>query len=108
MNDALLKSGQLKNCSHLVHGPTLLQKTLMSNKLYLFVFAGTMGKRLSNINVENSEDNRRQYRQLLFTTEPEKLKEHISGVILFHETFYQKVNPECLSEWQQSKQCTIN
>ncbi len=52
-----------------------------------------MGKRLSNINVENSEDNRRQYRQLLFTTEAEKLKEHISGVILFHETFYQKVNP---------------
>lgn len=50
-----------------------------------------MGKRLSQINVENNEDNRRQYRQLLFTTEPEKLKEHISGVILFHETFYQKV-----------------
>jgi fructose-bisphosphate aldolase class I len=53
---------------------------------------GTMGKRLSNINVENSEDNRRQYRQLLFTTEAEKLKEHISGVILFHETFYQKAD----------------
>ena len=59
--------------------------------MYRFRSAGTMGKRLSQISVENNEDNRRQYRQLLFTTQAEKLKEHISGVILFHETFYQKV-----------------
>ena len=61
------------------------------NHTRVVLFSGTMGKRLSQINVENNEDHRRQYRQLLFTTEPEKLKEHISGVILFHETFYQKV-----------------
>jgi fructose-bisphosphate aldolase class I len=52
---------------------------------------GTMGKRLSNINVENSEENRRYYRQLLFTSGPE-MKNYISGVILFHETLYQKAD----------------
>lgn len=30
---------------------------------------GTMGKRLANIGLENTEDNRRTYRQLLFTTD---------------------------------------
>lgn len=30
---------------------------------------GTIGKRFSAINVENVEDNRRKYRQLLFTTD---------------------------------------
>ncbi|XP_072034517.1 LOW QUALITY PROTEIN: fructose-bisphosphate aldolase A-like [Amphiura filiformis] len=49
---------------------------------------GTMGKRLAAINVENNEDNRRQYRQLLFSTEG--VENNISGVILYHETFYQK------------------
>ena len=48
-----------------------------------------MGKRLSNIGVENVEENRRLYRQLLFTTDPAFAK-NISGVILFHETLYQK------------------
>jgi fructose-bisphosphate aldolase class I len=52
---------------------------------------GTMGKRLSNINVENTEENRRQYRQLLFTA-GKTLSDNISGVILFHETFYQKAD----------------
>jgi len=51
---------------------------------------GTMGKRFSNIQLANEEENRRQYRQLLFSTKPELLSQHISGVILFHETFYQK------------------
>ncbi|RWS29748.1 fructose-bisphosphate aldolase-like protein [Leptotrombidium deliense] len=50
---------------------------------------GTMGKRLADIGVENTEENRRQYRQMLFTSGPEMPK-HISGVILFHETVYQK------------------
>lgn len=49
----------------------------------------TIGKRLQNINVENNEANRMAYRQLLFTAGKE-LSEHISGVILFHETLYQK------------------
>lgn len=50
---------------------------------------GTMGKRLANINLENNEDNRRKYRQLLFTA-PAGVAQSISGVILFHETMYQK------------------
>jgi len=51
---------------------------------------GTMGKRLANCGLENTEDNRRAYRQLLFTSDKEKMGKRISGVILFHETLYQK------------------
>jgi len=49
---------------------------------------GTMGKRLQNINLENTEENRRKYRELLFTS-PECVNDSISGVILFDETFRQ-------------------
>lgn len=52
---------------------------------------GTMGKRLSNIGVANEEENRRKYRQLLFTSGKEAFA-HIGGVILFHETMYQKTD----------------
>merc|ERR1711887_149061 len=52
---------------------------------------GTMGKRLAGIGVENTEDNRRKYRQLLFTCD-KALGNSISGVILFHETLYQKAD----------------
>ena len=47
----------------------------------------TVGKRLSSINVENTEDNRKAYRGMLFTTEG--LGEFISGAILFEETLFQ-------------------
>jgi fructose-bisphosphate aldolase class I len=49
---------------------------------------GTIGKRLSSINVENVEENRRALRELLFCT-PGALQ-YLSGVILFEETLYQK------------------
>ncbi|BAF07044.2 fructose-bisphosphate aldolase 3, cytoplasmic [Oryza sativa Japonica Group] len=49
---------------------------------------GTIGKRFASINVENVEENRRSLRELLFTT-PGALQ-HLSGVILFEETLYQK------------------
>lgn len=49
---------------------------------------GTIGKRLANINLENTEDNRRTYRELLFTTNG--WGEYCSGVILYEETLYQK------------------
>jgi len=52
---------------------------------------GTMGKRLAGIGVENTEENRRKYRQLLFTCD-KALGNSISGVILFHETLYQKAD----------------
>ena len=49
---------------------------------------GTIGKRLSSISVENTEENRRHYRELLFTT-PE-IEKYISGAILYDETVFQK------------------
>merc|ERR1712168_857801 len=52
---------------------------------------GTMGKRLANCGLENTEDNRRAYRQLLFTCDKDRIQP-ISGVILFHETLYQKAD----------------
>mmetsp|Transcript_13703 Transcript_13703/g.38963 ORF Transcript_13703/g.38963 Transcript_13703/m.38963 type:complete len:385 (+) Transcript_13703:64-1218(+) len=48
---------------------------------------GTCGKRLDSIGVENTEANRRAYRELLVTTPG--LGEYISGAILFEETLYQ-------------------
>lgn len=51
----------------------------------------TIGKRFKNINLENTEENRRDYRQLLFSTDA-CLAKYISGVILFHDTVYQKTN----------------
>lgn len=52
---------------------------------------GTIGKRFEGIGVENTEENRRLYRQLLFTTDKE-VGNYVSGVILYHETLYQKAN----------------
>lgn len=49
---------------------------------------GTIKKRFDLINLESNEDNRRDYRQMLLTTEG--LGEHISGAILFDETLRQK------------------
>ncbi|XP_012528410.2 fructose-bisphosphate aldolase [Monomorium pharaonis] len=51
----------------------------------------TIGKQFQDVNVENTEENRRAYRQLLFTTAKD-VGQHISGVILFHETLYQKAD----------------
>ncbi|KAL4223018.1 hypothetical protein ACF0H5_016496 [Mactra antiquata] len=50
---------------------------------------GSMGKRLGPIGVENNEENRRRYREVLFTSDA-SMADNISGVIMFHETFYQK------------------
>lgn len=49
----------------------------------------TIAKRFNEIQVENSEENRRSYRELLFTS-PDEMNNYISGVILFDETVYQK------------------
>jgi fructose-bisphosphate aldolase, class I len=48
---------------------------------------GTIKKRFDSIGVESTEDNRRAYRELLFTTKG--ADEFISGVILFDETIRQ-------------------
>ena len=49
---------------------------------------GTIAKRLASIEVASTEENRRAYRELLFTTEG--AGEFISGVILFDETIRQR------------------
>ncbi len=51
--------------------------------------SGTIKKRFDAIKVESTEENRRDYRELLFRTE-EAMKNHISGVILYDETIRQK------------------
>ncbi|VDM61179.1 unnamed protein product [Angiostrongylus costaricensis] len=55
---------------------------------------GTIGKRLSSINLENNENNRlfetQHFGQLLFTTP--HLNQHISGVILYEETYNQSTD----------------
>jgi fructose-bisphosphate aldolase class I len=50
---------------------------------------GTIQKRFDKIGVANTEENRRDYRELLFRTE-KAMHEHIGGVILFDETIRQK------------------
>src|SRR5690348_953357 len=48
---------------------------------------GTIKKRFDSIGIESTEEHRRAYRDLLFTTEG--VEEYISGVILFDETIRQ-------------------
>src|SRR3990167_6743932 len=48
---------------------------------------GTIEKRLAKINVPSTEENRRSYREMLFTTPG--IGEYISGVILYEETMLQ-------------------
>lgn len=52
---------------------------------------GSMAKKLTPIGMENVEENRRKYRQMMFTSD-KVMSESISGVIMFHETFYQKTD----------------
>ncbi len=49
---------------------------------------GTIEKRFDDIKVQNTEENRRAYRDMLFTAKG--LGDYISGVILFDETLRQK------------------
>ena len=49
---------------------------------------GTIGKRFDAIGVENTETNRRDYREMMFRAK-EAMK-HVSGVILYDETIWQK------------------
>ncbi len=50
--------------------------------------SGTIAKRFAGVGIENTEENRRAYRELLLTTPG--LNEYISGAILFDETIRQK------------------
>ena len=62
---------------------------------------GTIAKRFAEINLESTEENRRAYRELLFTTP--NLNAFISGIILYDETIKQssktgKLFPDLLHE----------
>lgn len=50
----------------------------------------TCQKRFDSVGVECTEETRREYRNLLFTTPG--AEEHMSGVILYDETFWQKAD----------------
>ena len=50
--------------------------------------SGTIKKRFDSINVESTENNRRDYREMLFTTA--EVSQFISGIILFDETMIWK------------------
>ena len=52
--------------------------------------SGTCEKRFKSVNVECTEENRRAYRNLLFSTPG--VEQYLSGVILFDETARQKSN----------------
>jgi fructose-bisphosphate aldolase class I len=52
--------------------------------------SGTCEKRFKSVGVECTEDSRRTYRGLLFTTPG--VEQYVSGVILFDETLRQKTN----------------
>ena len=62
--------------------------------------SGTCKKRFDSVKVECNEENRRAYRELLFTTP--KLSDFVSGVILFDETLRQKTKGgEAFAEYLQ-------
>src|SRR3954451_25447837 len=52
--------------------------------------SGTCEKRFQSVKVDCTEENRRAYRQLLFSTPG--VEQYLSGVILFDETARQKAN----------------
>ncbi len=51
--------------------------------------SGTIKKRFDAIRRESTEDSRRDYRELMFRS-ADAMKNHISGVILYDETIWQK------------------
>ncbi len=51
--------------------------------------SGTIKKRFDSIDTPSTEDNRRDYREMLFTAS-EAMSKYVSGVILFEETLRQK------------------
>lgn len=52
--------------------------------------AGTIGKRFESVGIQNTEENRRKYRQMLFTADG--CKNYLCGAILDPETLYQKTD----------------
>lgn len=67
----------------------------------------TIGKHLTNIGVENTAENRREWREIMFSSEG-KWEEYIGGVILFEEQLYQKTeNGKDLIDYLKEKDIVI-
>jgi fructose-bisphosphate aldolase, class I len=75
----------LEQLSKVAHGMVVPGKGILAAD----ESSGTIAKRFEAIKVQNTEENRRDYRELLFRS-TEAMKEHVSGVILFDETIRQK------------------
>ena len=62
----------------------------------------TIKKRFDAVGVESTEENRRRYREILFTTEG--IEKYIGGVILFDETLRQSTrNGVAFAEWLSNR-----
>lgn len=79
-NSIFNTENHLKKCSAPVKYRELLKKTARAvaaegkGILAADESTGTIGKRFSGIGVENCEEKRREYRELLFTTEGKYIK----------------------------------
>ena len=54
---------------------------------------GTIKKRFDSIKIDNTEENRRDYREMMFSAD-EAMKNYVSGVILYDETLRQKAKDD--------------
>lgn len=63
--------------------------------------ATTCQKRFDSVGIECTEDTRREYRNLLFTTPG--AADFMSGVILYDETFWQKTSDQPIPEYLKSQ-----
>ncbi|AFM97635.1 fructose-1,6-bisphosphate aldolase [Encephalitozoon hellem ATCC 50504] len=77
------------DCDHLLKLGMTAKKILENGKGILAAdeSPGTLGKRFEKLGIENTEENRRKFREILFSTK--ELERHIGGVILNQETFGQ-------------------
>ena len=86
------------------HLEAILQKICQEGRGILAAdeSASTIKKRFDSIHVESTPENRRSYRNMLFTTSG--IEKYISGVILYDETVDQKTeNGQTFSEYLASK-----
>lgn len=77
------------DCDHLLKLGMTAKKMLENGKGILAAdeSAETLGKRFGRLGIESSDDNRRKFREILFSTDG--IEQYIGGVILNPETFEQ-------------------
>lgn len=81
--------GKAMNCDHLLRLGMTAKKILENGRGILAADESpeTLGQRLERVGMENTRENRRRFRELLFTTR--SIEDHVGGVILNPETFEQ-------------------